>query len=120
MPRRQEVIANSIEWSIIYSDQRNRSLVHNIPNYFYIHWLTFQCVRGDLFQDLRKAWLIKQQDYFRSFGGGDLDENTGLRSMGDMGYSGSTFYVTVDSAYLGKSVPRHFEHSFFKNDMLVP
>lgn len=35
-----------------------------------------------------------------------------------MGYSGSTFYTTEDSHYLVKSVPRHFEHSFFKHDLL--
>lgn len=37
-----------------------------------------------------------------------------------MGYSGSTFFTTHDAKYLVKSIPRHFEHSFFKNDMLVP
>ncbi|KAF2717451.1 SAICAR synthase-like protein [Polychaeton citri CBS 116435] len=40
--------------------------------------------------------------------------------MGDMGYSGSTFFRTHDEAYLVKGVPRHFEHSFFRDDMLVP
>lgn len=37
-----------------------------------------------------------------------------------MGYSGSTFFHTRDDAYLIKSIPRHFEHSFFRDDMLVP
>lgn len=37
---------------------------------------------------------------------------------GDMGYSGSTFFKTSDSAYLVKSIPRAFEHSFFKNELL--
>lgn len=120
MPKRQEVIANSIEWSIVHSDEKKRIFIHDIPNYFYIHWLTFQCVREDLFQDLRKAWQIKMEDYYASFGGKDEKRKNGLKSMGDMGYSGSTFYVTADSAYLVKSVPRHFEHSFFKHDMLVP
>lgn len=36
------------------------------------------------------------------------------------GYSGSTFFSTNDFRYLIKSVPRHFEHSFFKDDMLEP
>jgi hypothetical protein len=36
------------------------------------------------------------------------------------GYSGSTFFRTADSAYLVKSIPRHFEHSFFKQDLLEP
>lgn len=37
-----------------------------------------------------------------------------------MGYSGSTFFVTQNGAYMVKSVPRHFEHSFFKRDLLLP
>lgn len=37
-----------------------------------------------------------------------------------MGYSGSTFFTTKDAKFIVKSIPRHFEHSFFKNDMLVP
>jgi hypothetical protein len=43
-----------------------------------------------------------------------------LTWTGDMGFSGSTFFTTQDGAYIVKSVPRHFEHSFFKNDLLVP
>lgn len=38
----------------------------------------------------------------------------------DMGFSGSTFFRTHDAAYLVKSVPRQFEHSFFKDDLLLP
>ncbi|CAI4218945.1 unnamed protein product [Parascedosporium putredinis] len=37
-----------------------------------------------------------------------------------MGFSGSTFFETRDAKYLIKSVPRHSEHSFFKNDLLEP
>jgi hypothetical protein len=43
-----------------------------------------------------------------------------LTWTGDMGFSGSTFFTTEDGRYIIKSVPRHFEHSFFKNDLLVP
>ena len=41
-------------------------------------------------------------------------------SIGDMGYSGSTFFTTTNNTYLVKSIPRHFEYSFFKNDLLLP
>ena len=37
-----------------------------------------------------------------------------------MGYSGSTFFVTLNSKFLVKSIPRHFEHSFFRDDLLWP
>jgi hypothetical protein len=40
--------------------------------------------------------------------------------QGDMGYSGSTFFHTEDGMYLVKSIPRHFEHSFFRDDLLLP
>ena len=36
------------------------------------------------------------------------------------GYSGSTFFSTKDFRYLIKSVPRHFEHSFFKDETAEP
>lgn len=37
-----------------------------------------------------------------------------------MGFSGSTFFTTRDDKYLVKSVPRRFEHSFFRDDFLDP
>lgn len=37
-----------------------------------------------------------------------------------MGYSGSTFFSTVNERFIIKSIPRHFEHAFFKNDLLEP
>lgn len=37
-----------------------------------------------------------------------------------MGYSGSSFFRTADNRYLIKSIPRAFEHSFFREDLLVP
>lgn len=37
-----------------------------------------------------------------------------------MGYSGSTFFMTHDGSYIVKSVPRYFEHSFFRDDLLLP
>lgn len=39
--------------------------------------------------------------------------------MGDVGYSGSTFFRSKDGRYVVKSIPRHFEHSFFKHDLLL-
>ncbi|KXJ90204.1 phosphatidylinositol-4-phosphate 5-kinase [Microdochium bolleyi] len=37
-----------------------------------------------------------------------------------MGYSGSTFFRTSDGRYLVKSVPRSFENSFFKRELILP
>lgn len=43
-----------------------------------------------------------------------------LSVLGDMGYSGSTFFSTADERFIVKSVPRRFEHTFFRDDLLVP
>ncbi|KAF2773416.1 SAICAR synthase-like protein [Teratosphaeria nubilosa] len=37
-----------------------------------------------------------------------------------MGYSGSTFFHTKNSNYLVKSIPRSFEHTFFRDDLMFP
>lgn len=37
--------------------------------------------------------------------------------VGDLGYSGSTFFTTPDGKYLVKSLPRKFEHRFFTEDL---
>lgn len=37
--------------------------------------------------------------------------------MGDLGYSGSSFFATPDGRYLVKSLPRRFEHEFFTRDL---
>jgi hypothetical protein len=40
--------------------------------------------------------------------------------VGDLGYSGSTFFTTPNSKFLIKSLPRHFEQSFFRTRLLDP
>jgi len=44
----------------------------------------------------------------------------GLVSIGDLGYSGSTFFQTSNSKFLLKSLPRAFEQDFFKDRLLAP
>ncbi|KXT03620.1 hypothetical protein AC578_9993 [Pseudocercospora eumusae] len=119
MARRQNVIARSVTHSILHSDARRPSVFARIPNFFWLYWLAFQCVREDLFKHLRGIWHIEEDDYKSSFGKDD-NKKRDLKPMGDMGYSGSTFFTTSDSSYIVKSIPRHFEHSFFKNDLLLP
>lgn len=118
MPRREKVIGHSIAHSLLHRDDQPPSFAA-VPAYFYAHWLTFACVSEDTFRSLRKSWQINEEDYRASFTS-DSETGDALQPMGDMGYSGSTFYTTSDAAYLVKSVPRHFEHSFFKHDLLEP
>ncbi|KAK8050127.1 hypothetical protein PG994_011857 [Apiospora phragmitis] len=130
MGKRENQIAKSIIYVIINNDEdghpiQRQTVLGRIWSIFNLYWLTFQLVREDLFRDLREFWAIKSSDYKDSFtpasaASRNSDKAPPLQPMGDMGYSGSTFFRTADGAYLVKSVPRSFEHNFFKNDMLLP
>ncbi|KAI1204098.1 SAICAR synthase-like protein [Annulohypoxylon truncatum] len=130
MSRRDILVARSIVYAILTSKEdgepaRKASCLKRILRFFYIYWLTFRPVRPDLFKALRGVWQIKEDDYRESF---DINkqklknkkDKRALVPLGDMGYSGSTFFHTSDNRFLVKSIPRHFEHDFFKNDMLLP
>ncbi|KAI0838418.1 SAICAR synthase-like protein [Hypoxylon sp. FL0890] len=130
MTRRETLIARSIVYAILTCREDGRpawrpSLLERVLRLFYIYWLSFRLIRQDLFKALRGVWQIKEDDYRASF---DIKQQkhkkrgtkTTLIAMGDMGYSGSTFFRTNDGAYLVKSIPRHFEHSFFKNELMLP
>ncbi|CAJ2509510.1 Uu.00g145360.m01.CDS01 [Anthostomella pinea] len=128
MTRRETLIARSVVHAILTTRDdgtpaHKPSLVARAFRLFRLYWLTFQLVRSDLFTSLRGIWSIPEDDYKASFGAGDRSgkkAKNALQPMSDMGYSGSTFFRTSDGAYLIKSVPRSFEHNFFKNDMLLP
>lgn len=119
MTQREATIARSIVYTILNAGEDGRpyrrlSLWARALRLFHIFWLTFRLVRYDLFKTLRGLWKMKEEDYKSSFRSGPL------APMGDMGYSGSTFFRTSDSAYLVKSIPRHSEHDFFKSELLLP
>ncbi|KAI1170388.1 SAICAR synthase-like protein [Nemania sp. FL0916] len=147
MTRRQVVIARSIVYAILTSlpngkPARKLNFLSRAFRLFCIFSLTFRMLRPDLFQALRGIWEIQEEDYRASFGAADSHNDVRnnknknkkdkdkkkktrkrddvLQPMGDMGYSGSTFFCTSDGAYLVKSVPRRFEHDFFKHELLLP
>ncbi|KAH9429119.1 hypothetical protein MCOR27_004740 [Pyricularia oryzae] len=69
------------------------------------------------FRALRKhVWKLDEDEYLGSFQPGA----GALKPVGDLGYSGSTFFTTANSKYLIKSLPRRFEHQFFTHDLLEP
>ncbi|KAI2471600.1 SAICAR synthase-like protein [Annulohypoxylon bovei var. microspora] len=130
MARRDILVARSIVYAILTSKEdgtppRKPSLLARVLRLFYIYWLSFRLVQPDLFKALRSVWQIREDDYRDSF---DIKkqklnnkkDKRALIPMGDMGYSGSTFFHTIDNTYLVKSIPRYFEHGFFKNDMILP
>ncbi|KAK7755440.1 hypothetical protein SLS62_002668 [Diatrype stigma] len=119
MTRREKFIARSIVYTMLNAGEDGRpyrrlSFWARLLRLFHLFWLTFRLVRYDLFTSLRTLWKVKEEDYKSSFRRGPL------APMGDMGYSGSTFFCTSDSAYLVKSVPRRAEHDFFKSELLLP
>ena len=119
MARREKLIARSIVYTILNAGEDGRpyrrlSLWKRAFRLFNLFWLTFRLMRFDLFRSLRELWGVAEHAYKGSFRGG------ALQPLGDMGYSGSTFFRTSDSAYLVKSIPRHSEHEFFKNELLAP
>ncbi|KAK3399163.1 hypothetical protein B0T20DRAFT_193020 [Sordaria brevicollis] len=106
------------------SSSRNplRLILSLFSLFFSIHQLVLQKIRPADFANLRRNhWDVEDGEYYESFKPQDGDKpEESLSSIGDMGFSGSTFYSTQDQKYLVKSVPRHSEHSFFRDDLLTP
>jgi hypothetical protein len=117
----QEQLAASICESIAgrHNDD-NASITKSVTAYFDSSKLVFTCPHEDQFKSLRETWRIGEDNYSKSFQGDDEAKGSALISIGDMGFSGSTFFNTSDGKYLVKSVPRHFEHSFFKDELIEP
>lgn len=123
---RQERIATSITRAIILDlsfPSTPRSLLARFLAFIRALFTFYQLLllrhRNDLFSSLRtKTWNLTDEDYNSSFTGSP--ETPALKSTSTMGFSGSTFFVTRDDKYLVKSVPRRFEHSFFRDDFLDP
>jgi Phosphatidylinositol-4-phosphate 5-Kinase len=90
-----------------------RRLLSSILVFFAFFQLKLTRIRNELFRKLRnETWYVDEEDYERSFARDDS-----LKTIEDMGYSGSSFFNTSDGKYLVKSVPRRFEHTFFRDDL---
>ncbi|PIB00662.1 putative phosphatidylinositol phosphate kinase [Cercospora beticola] len=119
MSRREKIISRSVSKSVVHSSDQRPNAIARLPAYFWLYHLNLECVGAHLFRALRETWQIDEAEYRASFGADSKDKQT-LTSAGDMGFSGSTFFTTQDQLYLVKSVPRHFEHSFFKEELMTP
>lgn len=88
MAPRQDVIAQSITFSILHTDERKPSIFARVPAFFYAYWLNLKCVREDLFQALRGIWQIDEESYRSSFraeeAGGDGTQEHALNAMGKL------------------------------------
>ncbi|KAF2017363.1 SAICAR synthase-like protein [Aaosphaeria arxii CBS 175.79] len=124
MGRRQRLISTSILRAIFRTktkDTKNPGLLARILAFFSIFQLTLSRYREELFKKLRnETWQIDEEEYTESFRSPSHGKRTDLVAVGDLGYSGSTFFTTPNSKYLLKSLPRQFEQSFFRLRLLDP
>jgi len=124
---RYESIARSIVAAILkgkaYSPRTAfRRLFALLATFFAIYYLPLKKLGAAKFKQLRnETWKMPEEQYLDSFHAEDEKcPEKALQAMSDMGFSGSTFFSTSDERYLVKSVPRYFEHSFFRDDLMEP
>ncbi|KAJ4394837.1 Twinfilin-1 [Gnomoniopsis smithogilvyi] len=123
---RMESIARSIVQTIVHgAKDRSRSkplawILTIIATIFSFYELPLHKHRPSLFSELReKHWKLTEDDYTASFTSDEVSKPEDmLNKLGDMGFSGSTFFSTSDQKYLIKSVSRSHEHTFFRDDLL--
>ncbi|KAH7312470.1 hypothetical protein B0I35DRAFT_411185 [Stachybotrys elegans] len=107
-----------------------RGVFQSVIQFFALFRLVLTRYRSDDFLSLRQeVWQLDEAEYVASFqeadpgaGGsrrrhGKQREESQLVAVGDLGYSGSTFFTTPNGKYLIKSLPRRFEHEFFARDL---
>ncbi|KAH0490867.1 hypothetical protein TgHK011_002318 [Trichoderma gracile] len=116
------------------TSQQKRAACVQLPRsmlkFFYLWHLELMLFRPNDFLALRReVWHITDEAYTQSF---RIQDNVrrpepeeeqhapNLVPMGTLGYSGSTFFRTLDGRFLVKSLDRHFEHQFFMHELLTP
>ncbi|KAI4949120.1 hypothetical protein J4E91_005584 [Alternaria rosae] len=126
MGRRDRLISASILRAVFRSDSPRKDesahlgLFARIYAFFAVFSLSLARYRASLFKKLRNdTWDIEEEEYIESFRP-SKSKRTDLIAIGDLGYSGSTFFTTPNSKYLIKSLPRKFEQSFFRDRLLEP
>ncbi|KAF2499328.1 SAICAR synthase-like protein [Lophium mytilinum] len=123
MGRRQQSISRSILNAIFrapeHPSNKPPTLLARIIAFFSLFQLALARYKPELFKKLRnEVWEIDEDEYTESFR--SEKKSGGLVSVGDLGYSGSTFFTTANSKYLLKSLPRAFEQNFFRDRLLAP
>lgn len=114
MGRRQRLISKSILRAIFVTKSseeapRARSgLLARIIAFFAIFQLALKRYRDALFKNLRKStWHMDEEEYIESFRSPSKGKRTDLKSVGDLGYSGSV-----------RSLQRQSELQLTKADVL--
>lgn len=129
------------------SSSRPRAILAIVLAFFRFFRLYLTRFRAADFATLREdAWQLDEEAYRASFAAssragtrrrrgkgkqqprrpadgedaGDGEGEDELVPVGDLGYSGSTFFTTADGRFLIKSLPRAFEYEFFTRDLFFP
>jgi hypothetical protein len=96
MGRRQRLISNSILRAIfvtepVSNDETARpGLLARIIAFFSLFQLTLARYRDQVFKKLRThTWRMEEEEYVESFRSPSKGKRTDLKSVGDLGYSGS-------------------------------
>ncbi|EJT77468.1 hypothetical protein GGTG_07380 [Gaeumannomyces tritici R3-111a-1] len=113
--------------------ERKQALYRCILAFFSFFKLFLARYRAANFRDLRfNAWKLDEDEYHSSFrqtthdddsrtsSRGKVTARACLKPVGDLGYSGSTFFTTSNAKFMIKSLPRRFEHTFFTHELLDP
>ncbi|PYH95278.1 SAICAR synthase-like protein [Aspergillus ellipticus CBS 707.79] len=118
--RRQKALSKSIQLALFRDPATLRkTVISRIIAFFGICYIKLFRYGSTLFQKLRgEVWEIDEAEYKASFR--NEKKTVPLKLIGDLGMSGSTFFTTSNGKFLVKSLPRHFEHSFFRDDLLEP
>ncbi|KAF5025626.1 hypothetical protein F66182_2232 [Fusarium sp. NRRL 66182] len=121
MKIRSSRISISIAKAICRRHTSKDSLIKAIIAFFRLFRLLLTRYRSIDFLSLRKElWQLDEDEYRASFNDDSKESSTQLVPIGDLGYSGSTFFTTANAKYLIKSLPRRFEHDFFAKELLDP
>ncbi|OOQ90566.1 hypothetical protein PEBR_03685 [Penicillium brasilianum] len=118
--RRQSALTKSIQAGLLRDPDRfKKTGWGHLIAFFTLYRIKLIRFEDDLFARLRQEiWKFNENEYQASFR--TTSGQPPLKSMGDLGYSGSTFFGTLDGHYVIKSLPRHFEYTFFQSDLLQP
>lgn len=84
MAHREEQITRSIQHAILQRNDTAATWTDRVSGHFNAYWLNMECVKPDLFHELRTAWTLEDSEYLQSFRSENA-ENNPLSSMGDMG-----------------------------------
>ncbi|KAF1989209.1 SAICAR synthase-like protein [Aulographum hederae CBS 113979] len=119
MGNRETYISKSILRSLFHEPPiaPKQTILARILTFFSFFQFALARFQAELFKELRlKIWQFEEDEYRESFRSDDTSGK--LKPVGDLGYSGSTFFKTPNSKFLIKSIPRAFEHDFFAEDLL--